>query len=115
MKAVSDRSEQVDKGAPTRLKGNRTLAVPKSGPEAGGHHWFRAMSDADSGGVDFPGIQKFLIEKNYTGWVTLDYDASMIHKGSTMEALLTSEKNYMRDVLKVDLKANMSGSNMSGS
>jgi hypothetical protein len=68
------------------------------------------MSDEDSGGVDFPGIQKFLIEKNYTGWVTLDYDASMIHKGSTMEALLTSEKKYMADVLKVDLKANMSGS-----
>ena len=42
--------------------------------------------------------------------MTLDYDASMIHKGSTMEALLVSEKKYMSDVLKVDLKANMSGS-----
>jgi hypothetical protein len=50
-----------------------------------------------------------LIQKNYTGWVTLDYDASMIHEGSTMEALLQSEKKYMADVLKVDLKANMSG------
>lgn len=98
------------KGAPTRLKGSRVVAVPRSGPEAGGHGWFRAMSDADSGGVDFPAVQKFLIQKNYSGWVTLDYDASMIHKGSTMEALLASEKKYMGDVLKVDLKANMSGS-----
>ena len=97
------------KGAPTKLKNSRVVAVPRSGPEAGGHEWFRAMSDKDSGGVDFPGIQKFLIAKNYTGWVTLDYDASMIHEGSTMEALLTSEKKYMADVLKVDLKANMSG------
>jgi inosose dehydratase len=98
------------KSASTKLKGSRIVAVPRSGEEAGGHHWFRAMSDADSGGVDFPGIQKFLIQKNYTGWVTLDYDASMIHEGSTMEGLLTSEKKYMGDVLKVDLKANMSGS-----
>jgi inosose dehydratase len=97
------------KSAPTRLKGSRVVAVPRSGPEAGGHHWFRAMSDADSGGVDFPTVQKYLIQKNYTGWVTLDYDASMIHKGSTMEALLASEKKYMGDVLKVDLKANMNG------
>ena len=97
------------KSAPTKLKGSRVVAVPRSGPEAGGHEWFRAMSDADSGGVDFPAIQKYLIQKNYTGWVTLDYDASMIHKGSTMEALLASEKKYMGDVLKVDLKANMSG------
>jgi sugar phosphate isomerase/epimerase len=97
------------KSASTKLRFNRVVAVPRSGPEAGGHEWFRAMSDADSGGVDFPSIQKFLIEKNYTGWVTLDYDASMIHEGSTMEALLTSEKKYMAEVLKVDLKANMSG------
>jgi inosose dehydratase len=97
------------KSAPTKLKGSRVVAVPRSGPEAGGHEWFRAMSDSDSGGVDFPAVQKYLIQKNYTGWVTLDYDASMIHEGSTMEALLASEKKYMADVLKVDLKANMSG------
>jgi len=97
------------KGAPTKLKNSRVVAVPRTGEDAGGHGWFRAMSDADSGGVDFPAIQKYLIAKNYTGWVTLDYDASMIHKGSTMEALLTSEKKYMADVLKVDLKTNMSG------
>ena len=96
------------KGAPTRLKGSRVVAVPRSGEEAGGHGWFRSMSGPDSGGVDFPGIQKFLIQKNYSGWVTLDYDASMV-VGSTMEKLLTAEKKYMGDVLKVDLKANMSG------
>lgn len=83
--------------------------MPRSGPEAGGHYWFRAMSDYDSAGVDFPGVQKFLIEKNYSGWVTLDYDASMIHRGSTMESLLNAEKRYMEDILKVDMKANMSG------
>jgi inosose dehydratase len=99
------------KSAPSRLRYNREVAVPRSGPEAGGHYWFRAMSDHDSGGVDFPSLQKFLIEKNYSGWVTLDYDASMIHRASTMESLLNAEKRYMEDVLKVDMQANMTGFN----
>ena len=92
------------KGAPTKLKGSRKVAVPRTGEDAGGHGWFRSMSGPDSGGVDFPAIQKYLVEKNFKGWVTLDYDASMIPKGSTMEALLTADKKYIIDVLKVDPK-----------
>ena len=92
------------KGAPTKLKGNRKVAVPRTGEDAGGHGWFRSMSGPDSGGVDFPAIQKYLVEKNFKGWVTLDYDASMIPKGSTMEALLAADKKYIIDVLKVDPK-----------
>ncbi|MBN9587593.1 MAG: TIM barrel protein [Alphaproteobacteria bacterium] len=94
------------KGAPTKLKGNRKVAVPRTGPESGGHNWFRNMSGPDSGGVDFPRIQRYLVEKNFNGWVTLDYDASMIPKGSTMEAVLAKDKQYIINVLKVDPKAN---------
>lgn len=94
------------KGAPTKLKGNRKVAVPRSGPEAGGHNWFRTMSGPDSGGVDFPAIQKYLIDKHYMGWITLDYDASMIPKGGTMEGVLTRDKDYIINVLKVDPKVN---------
>ena len=93
------------KGAPTRLKGSRVVAVPRTGEDAGGHGWFRSMSGPDSGGVDFPAIQKYLVAKKYSGWATLDYDASMIPKGSTMEALLTDEKKYLINVLKADPKA----------
>jgi len=93
------------KGAPTRLKGSRVVAVPRTGEDAGGHGWFRSMSGPDSGGVDFPAIQKYLVAKKYSGWATLDYDASMIPKGSTMEALLADEKKYLINVLKADPKA----------
>lgn len=94
------------KDAPRRLRGNRTVAVPRSGPEAGGHGWFRSMVGPDSGGVDFPAIQKYLIAKNYSGWVTLDFDASMIPKTGSMETLLAENKKYLIEVLKVDPKAN---------
>ncbi len=97
------------KDAPRNLRGNRKVAVPRSGPEAGGHGWFRSMVGPDSGGVDFPRIQKFLIDKKYNGWVTLDYDASMVPPGSNMEAFLITNKKYLVDTLKVDPKASLSG------
>jgi inosose dehydratase len=90
------------KDAPRHLRGNKTLAVPKSGPEAGGHHWFRNLGGPDSGGVDFPAIQAFLIQKNYKGWVTLDLDASMIPEGSNMEETIKGNLKYLVDVLHVD-------------
>lgn len=90
------------KDAPTHLRGNKTLAVPKTGPEAGGHHWFRNLGGPDSGGVDFPAIQAFLIEKKYKGWVTLDLDASMIPPGSDMEETIKGNLRYLIDVLHVD-------------
>jgi sugar phosphate isomerase/epimerase len=98
------------KDAPRKLRGGRVVAVPRTGPEAGGHNWFRAMTDPDAGGVDFPRVQKFLIDKQYDGWVTLDYDASMMeHSHKTMEELLAADKKYMIDVLKVDPKENFHG------
>ncbi len=97
------------KDAPRNLRGNRKVAVPRSGPEAGGHGWFRSMVGTDSGGVDFPTVQKFLLARNYKGWVTLDFDASMIPKGGTMEQLLVENKQYIVDVLKVDPKDNFHG------
>ena len=51
-----------------------------------------------------------LIDRNYTGWVIFDYDASMMeHSKKSMEELLAADKGYLRDVLKVDLKANFHG------
>lgn len=98
------------KDAPRKLRGGRVVAVPRSGPEAGGHGWFRAMTDSDAGGVDFPRVQKFLIDKKYDGWVTLDYDASMMeHSGKSMEQLLAADKDYIIKVLKVDPLDNFHG------
>lgn len=97
------------KDAPTNLRGNRKVAVPRSGEEAGGHGWFRSLAGPDAGGVDFPTIQKFLIAKGYNNWVTLDFDASMIKPGGSMETLLLENKNYIINTLKVDPKENFRG------
>jgi inosose dehydratase len=92
------------KDAPRKLRGSKVVAVPRSGPEAGGHGWFRNLNDVDGGGVDFPTLQKYLIAQNYKGWCVLDLDASMIPKGSNMEEVLKGNIKYMVDVLHVDPK-----------
>jgi sugar phosphate isomerase/epimerase len=98
------------KDAPRKLRGGRVVAVPRSGPQAGGHGWFRAMTDSDAGGVDFPRVQQYLIDKGFSGWVTFDYDASMMeHSRKSMEELLVADKGYLADVLKVDMKAAFHG------
>lgn len=98
------------KDAPRKLRGSRKVAVPRSGPEAGGHNWFRAMTDPDAGGVNFPLIQKMLVDRKYSSWVILDYDKSMMeHSKKTMEQLLAADKAYIINTLKVDPKANFSG------
>ena len=90
------------KDAPRKLRGSKVVAVPKSGPESGGHGWFRNLNDADGGGVDFPAIHQFLIDKKFPGWVTLDLDASMIPKGSTMEVTIKGNLGYLINTLHVD-------------
>jgi inosose dehydratase len=87
------------KDVPAKFRGWKGPAAKEMTED--GKSLFQPMG---TGGVDFPAIQKYLVEKNFKGWVTLDYDASMIPKGSTMEALLTADKKYIIDVLKVDPK-----------
>jgi inosose dehydratase len=89
------------KDTAANLRGNKVLAVPTSGPQAGGHGWFRNLGGRDSGGVDFPAIQNFLLEKNYRGWITLDLDASMI-EGKDMEETIRINVKYLVDALGVD-------------
>ena len=91
------------KDTAANLRGNTKLAVPTSGPEAGGHGWFRNLGGKDSGGVDFPAIQKFLIDRDYHGWITLDLDASM-KEGKDMEETIRINVNYLVNTLNVDPK-----------
>jgi hypothetical protein len=44
------------KGAPTKLKGSRVVAVPRTGEDAGGR-LVPQHERPDSGGVDFPAIR----------------------------------------------------------
>ncbi len=53
-----------------------------------------------AGGVDFPGLFRVLREKNYDGWVTLDFDAPRPGEG-TVESNMALFRKYLTGTLGV--------------
>jgi sugar phosphate isomerase/epimerase len=56
-----------------------------------------------TGGVDFPAVFRILRERQYDGWVTLDFDAPRPGEG-TVEQDMDSHKKYLVETLKVTLR-----------
>jgi len=57
-----------------------------------------------SGGVDFPAFFKVLRERQYDGWVTLDFDAPRPGEG-TVEQDMNSHKRYLLETLHASLRS----------
>jgi len=57
-----------------------------------------------AGGVDFPAFFRVLRERNYDGWVTLDFDAPRPGEG-TVEQDMNSHKKYLLETLHADLRS----------
>jgi inosose dehydratase len=56
-----------------------------------------------SGGVDFPAFFRILRERNYDGWVTLDFDAPRPGEGTVAEDM-NRHKKYLLETLHATLK-----------
>jgi inosose dehydratase len=57
-----------------------------------------------AGGVDFPAFFRVLRERDYDGWVTLDFDAPRPGEG-TVEEDMNSHKKYLLDTLHATLRS----------
>lgn len=57
-----------------------------------------------TGGVDFPAFFRVLRERNYSGWVTLDFNAVDMPANTTVEQDMNAHRKYLIEVLKADLK-----------
>jgi inosose dehydratase len=57
-----------------------------------------------AGGVDFPAFFRVLRERNYDGWVTLDFDAPRPGEG-TVEQDMGSHKKYLLETLHATLRS----------
>lgn len=56
-----------------------------------------------AGGVDFPAFFRILREREYDGWVTLDFDAPRPGEG-TVEQDMNSHKKYLLETLHANLR-----------
>ena len=54
--------------------------------------------------MDFPAFFKVLRERNYDGWVTMDFDAPRPGEG-TVEQDMNSHKKYLPETLKGNLRS----------
>ena len=57
-----------------------------------------------TGGVDFPAFFRILRERQYAGWVTLDFNAVDMPPDITVEQDMNAHKKYLTEVLRVTLK-----------
>jgi len=57
-----------------------------------------------AGGVDFPAFFRVLRERNYEGWITLDFDAPRPGEG-TVEEDMNSHKKYLLETLHANLRS----------
>ena len=56
-----------------------------------------------TGGVDFPALIQILRERNYDGWISLDFNYVDITPGVTIEQDMTAHRKYLVETLKASL------------
>ena len=57
-----------------------------------------------AGGVDFPALIKVLRERNYDGWISLDFNSVDLPPGVSVEQEMTAHRKYLIDTLQASMK-----------
>jgi inosose dehydratase len=57
-----------------------------------------------TGGVDFPALIQVIREKNYNGWISLDFNYVDMTPGTTIEQDMTAHRKYLVETLRANLK-----------
>lgn len=57
-----------------------------------------------TGGVDFPGLIRVLRERNYDGWISLDFNYVDMPPGVTIEQDMAAHRKYLVETLHASLK-----------
>jgi inosose dehydratase len=57
-----------------------------------------------AGGIDFPELIKVLRERNYDGWISLDFNAVDLPPGVSVEQEMTAHRKYLVDTLHATMR-----------
>jgi sugar phosphate isomerase/epimerase len=58
-----------------------------------------------TGGVDFPALIRILRDREYDGWISLDFNYADLPEGVTIEQDMAAHRKYLVDTLRASLKA----------
>ena len=73
----------------------------KHGLPPGRHAIYQSFG---AGGVDFPALIKLLRERNYDGWISLDFNAVDLPPGRSVEQEMTAHRKYLVETLHATLR-----------
>lgn len=57
-----------------------------------------------AGGVDFPALIRILRERNYDGWISLDFNAADLPPGVSVEQEMTAHRKYLVETLEATMR-----------
>jgi inosose dehydratase len=57
-----------------------------------------------TGGVDFPALIRMLRDRNYTGWISLDFNYVDMPPGVTIEQDMAAHRTYLVETLRASMK-----------
>ena len=57
-----------------------------------------------AGGVDFPALIRVLRERNYDGWISLDFNAADLPPGVSVEQEMTAHRKYLVETLEATMR-----------
>ena len=57
-----------------------------------------------AGGVDFPAVIRILRERNYDGWISLDFNSVDLPPGQSIEQEMAAHRKYLTETLHATLK-----------
>jgi inosose dehydratase len=87
----------------TEAKYNTANGWKGPAPSEEEHNKVNLYKRLGTGGVDFPAFFRILRERNFDGWVTLDFDAPRPGEG-TVEQDMNRHKKYLLDTLHANLR-----------
>lgn len=58
-----------------------------------------------AGGVDFPALMRVLRERNYDGWISLDFNAADLPPGVSVEQEITAHRKYLLGTLQATMRS----------
>ncbi len=58
-----------------------------------------------AGGVDFPALMRVLRERNYDGWISLDFNAADLPPSVSVEQEMTAHRKYLVETLQATMRS----------
>ena len=83
----------------------RSRRAPQAQPQVPASVQFRDryFFEMGRGGVDFPAVIAVLRERNYDGWISLDFNAADMAPGVTIEQDMAAHRKYLVETLHASM------------